>query len=307
MKVRTGLSLRHLACALFAAFANSATAEKVALTFDDLPLNGSLPAGATEVDIVKQTLLLLASKQAPPVFGFVNANKLESNPNGTRALQLWVDGKQRVGNHTYSHVDLNRTSPRDFGNDVLRNEPTLSSLTRTHDWRWFRYPYLREGDTIDKREAVRTFLREHHYTIAQTTIDYEDYLWNTSYARCVEKRDTTAIERLRSTYLQAASAALDASRAMAKLAVGRDIDHVLLLHLGAFTPEILPALLDLLERRGFKLATLEEAQRDPIYQTDPQYLGRRGRTLLEQHVLARQPPDAPQVSLPREDLDAICR
>jgi hypothetical protein len=79
------------------------------------------------------------------------------------------------------------------------------------------------------------------------------------------------------------------------------------LHLGAFTPDILPTLLELLETQGFELVTLEAAQADPAFQTDPKYLGRRGGTLLEQHVHTKQVKDVPWISLPRAELDAICR
>jgi peptidoglycan/xylan/chitin deacetylase (PgdA/CDA1 family) len=298
---------RLLVSAVFLFLASSATAEQLALTFDDLPLNGKLPAGTTELDLVNGTLALLAARQVPAVFGFVNAQKLESNPIGAQALQRWVDAGQRVGSHTYSHLDLNTHSVEDYGRDILRNEPVLALLSPQREWRWFRYPYLREGDASDKREGVRAFLREHRYNIAQTTIDYEDYLWNTPFARCVQQRDERAMARLRATYLEAAVAAIAASRHMSKAVFGRKLDHVLLLHLGAFTPDILPRLLDLLEQQGFAIVTLETAQADPVFQTDPKFLGRRGGTLLEQHVQTRQIKDVPGIALPRAELEAICR
>lgn len=183
----------------------------------------------------------------------------------------------------------------------------LALLSPNQDWRWFRYPYLREGEISDKRDGVRTFLREHRYSIAQTTIDYEDYLWNTPFARCAERRDARAIERLRATYLQATVAVIASSRHMARAVFGREINHILLLHLGAFTPEILPTLLDLLAAQGFDLVTLEAAAADPAFQTDPKYLGRQGGTLLEQHVHAKQIENVPWLSLPRSELDVICR
>lgn len=289
-----------LACA-------AASGEKLALTFDDLPSNGALRAGTTEIDLMKQTLPILEARNAV-AFGFVNARKLESNPNGAAALQLWADGGQRVGNHSYSHLDLNTQSVEDFTRDILRNEPVLMLLSRDRGWRWFRYPYLREGNVLEKRDGVRAFLREQRYTIAQTTIDYEDYLWNTPYARCADRNDAKAIARLRETYLQATGAAIDASRHMAKAVFGREINHVLLLHLGAFTPDILPRLLDLLDARGFDIVSLEEAQTDPVFQTDPQYLSRpRGGTLLEQHVHVKGIDDTPWPVLPRAELEAICR
>jgi hypothetical protein len=68
-------------------------AEKVAVTFDDLPLNGSLPAGVTEVDIVKRVLPIFEQRKLPPMYGFINARKLESSPAGAQALRLWAESR----------------------------------------------------------------------------------------------------------------------------------------------------------------------------------------------------------------------
>lgn len=300
--------MKHL---LFAAvaflFAPIAAAERLAITFDDLPLNGTLPPGTHPIEIVERTLKILNEHDAPPVFGFVNGQRLEGNPDGAAALQLWVRGLQRVGNHTYSHISLNTSSVEDYQRDISRNEPVLMLLSPDREWRWFRYPYLREGNALEKRHAVRSFLELNRYQVAQTTIDYEDYLWNSPYARCLERRDVKGIRQLRETYVEAAIAAIDASRAMAQQVFGRDIDHVLLLHLGAFTPDILPALLGVLTERGFELATLEAVQADAAYRSDPQYLGNRGVTLLQQHVIAKDADAEPWLALPRAELEGVCR
>jgi peptidoglycan/xylan/chitin deacetylase (PgdA/CDA1 family) len=287
-------------------------AEKVALTFDDLPLNGPLQAGVDEVDLVKQVLPIFAARRSPPIYGFINANKLEGNPKGAAALQLWMAAGHKLGNHTYSHLDLSTNSFAAFARDVAQNEPALLLLSSndawpSNEWRWLRYPYLHEGETLDKRNAVRAFLSERKYRIAQTTLDYEDYLWNGAYARCIDKRDAKSIEWLRASYLEVAAGFLDGQREMAKTLYGREIDHVLLLHLGAFTPEILPALFDLLKQQGFELTTLEDAQSDRAYQSNPEFLHTNTGTLLEQQFdkIKKKYPAMPRK--PRKELDAICR
>jgi peptidoglycan/xylan/chitin deacetylase (PgdA/CDA1 family) len=288
-------------------FSIAAVAEKVAITFDDLPINGALAPGLTEADIVKRVLTILAAHDAPPSFGFVNAKRFEGNPNGAEAMRLWVASGQRVGNHTYSHPDLSRSSPEDFSRDIAQNEPVLLLLSPQHEWRWFRYPYLHEGETLEKRAAIRSFLRERGYRIAQVTIDYEDYLWNSPYARCLEKRDAKSIEWLRKSYLETAAGFLEGNREMAQRVYGRRIDHVLLLHLGAFSPEILPELLSLLKQKNFQVATLEEAQRDTVYESDPGVVHSNTGSLLEQHMDARKIPYPKLPSKPRLELDRLCR
>ena len=87
-------------------------AQKLAITFDDLPLNGTLP-GVTRVDITKGLLAVLKKHHAPPAYGFINAKKLEGSPDGAEALRLWA-AAQPVGNHTYSHLDLHQNTPEAF-------------------------------------------------------------------------------------------------------------------------------------------------------------------------------------------------
>jgi peptidoglycan/xylan/chitin deacetylase (PgdA/CDA1 family) len=247
----------------------------------------------------------------PPVYGFVNAIQLEGSPEGAEALRLWVAGGQRVGNHTYEHSDLNQGTAESFLQDLRRDEPALELLDRSGQWRWLRYPFLREGDTLDKRRAVRTALHERGYRIAEVTLDFGDYLWNDAYARCAALNDglgdASSIERLKSTYLATASEFLDVHRQIAKLVFGRPISHVLVLHLGAFTGTILPDMLDLLGRKGFTLVTLEEAERDPAYQTDPDAASKSGGTLLEQWLDARGLARPPLPMRPDRELADACR
>jgi hypothetical protein len=39
------------------------------------------------------------------------------------------------------------------------------------NWHWFRYPYLNEGDTLEKHREVRSWLKANHFQIAEVTID----------------------------------------------------------------------------------------------------------------------------------------
>jgi peptidoglycan/xylan/chitin deacetylase (PgdA/CDA1 family) len=288
---------------------------KVALTFDDLPLNGALPLGARQSDFARDTIKVLKKHRIPASHGFINAIQLERNPDGARALQIWVDGGHPLANHTYNHLDLTKNSAEDFQREILRNEPALELLMPDgkkvgggkHDWRWFRYPYLHEGDTLEKRRAVRAFLAANAYRIAQTTLDFGDYYWNSAYARCWLKKDQQAIEWLRESYRTAARDFTRFDVQNSRTVFGRDIHHVMLLHLGSFSSHILPDLFKILDEEGFEIVTLEEAQKDAAYDYDPDYAHPRGGTLVELAMLAKQipwPANAPK--LPSERLTTIC-
>jgi peptidoglycan/xylan/chitin deacetylase (PgdA/CDA1 family) len=284
---------------------------KVALTFDDLPINGQLPAGISMTQVTRDAVAVMKRHRIPPSYGFINANKLEGNPDGAEALKAWVAAGHPVANHTYTHIDLTKNSAEDFQRNILQNEPALQLLTPAsakHDWRWFRFPFLHEGDTLEKRRAVRAFLATRGYRIAQTTLDWEDYIWNSSYARCLDRKDQASIDWLVESYKTAARDFMRFQRASSRAVFGRDIHHVMLLHLGAFSARILPELFAILDEEGYDVVTLEEAQADPAYQHDPDFAHPRGGTLIELDMLARQvpwPADAPK--LPRQRLDDICK
>lgn len=281
--------------------------QKVAITFDDLPLNGDVPPGVTRVQIAHDTIAILKARHLPPAYGFVNGKKLEGNPDAADALKLWA-ASEPFGNHTYRHLDLNANAAENFEQEIAQNEPVLKLLGEPGaNWHWLRYPFLREGDTVEKRRAVRAYLQAHGYRVAQVTLDWEDYLWNSAYAHCAAKKDTESIAWLRSSYLQLESSYLDLDRQLAQLVFGHDINHVLLLHLGAFSSTILPDALDLLEKKGFKPVTLEEAESDPAYESDPDVGSKYGGTLLELWMQAKQIKFPPAMEKPYKRLQEICK
>ena len=281
--------------------------QKVAITFDDLPLNGNLPPELTRAQIARDTIRLLKKRQAPPVYGFINAKKLEGNPDAAEALKIWA-AAEPFGNHTYGHMDLNANPAEAFERETEENERTLELLAaKDQNWHWLRYPFLREGDTVEKRRAVRGYLQAHGYRVAQVTLDWEDYLWNSPYARCLAKNDAQSIAWLRSSYLNVESSYLDLGRDLARLVYGHDIHHVLLLHLGAFSSRILPDALDLLEKKGFQPVSLEEAESDPAYDGDPDVGSQYCGTLLELWIEARKIKFPPVMPKPYKELEQICQ
>jgi peptidoglycan/xylan/chitin deacetylase (PgdA/CDA1 family) len=283
---------------------------KVALTFDDLPSHGPLPSGMSRVDVAKSIIETLRKNNAPPTYGFMNAKKVDDRPADAEVLRLWRAAGFPLGNHAYSHMDLHANSADAFERDVLANEPALRSLMGDQTWQWFRYPYLREGDTPEKYHAVRALLAKHGYRVAQVTLDFNDYAYNDPYARCLARSDSESIAWLKQSYLDRASASLTRGQDAARAFFGRDINHVMLLHIGGFETVMLPALLDLLRERGFTLTTLEDAQADDAYKTVPDRQGNWNGTLLNQMRVSpagQQSLDNPQSSQRVfEKLGAMC-
>ncbi|MDE1154259.1 MAG: polysaccharide deacetylase family protein [Acidobacteriaceae bacterium] len=279
---------------------------RVAFTFDDLPAHGPLPPGVQRPEVIASILATLHQEEMPPVYGFVNGFRMETFPYQIHILEAWQRAGEPVGNHTWSHPELDKLTARQYIANIERNEPVLRALEPRGGWRWFRYPFLEEGDTVAKREAVREWLFAHHYRVAEISLDFQDYNWNDTYARCAAKRDDAAIGRLHDSYLHAASEATISFRALAHLLYGKDVPYILLLHVGAFDARMLPELIAQFRSEGFGFTTLEEASADPVYAFDPKQPTAGGSTFLEQVAAARnvRVPELPDYST---ELNRICR
>ena len=260
--------LAALAFALTATGAHAATDKPViAFTWDDLPAHAALPPGVTRVEVAADLLKASAEAKAP-AFGFINGVQTEREPGSDAALKLWRQAGQPLGNHTWSHPNLASMTPDQFTAEIARNEPMLQDLMSGQDWRWLRYPFLSEGDTPEKRLAVRAWLAANHYKIASVTMTFGDWAFSDPYARCVAKGDQAAIAQLEKIYLDGAAAVADRSRAMAKTLYGKDIPYVLLMHGGAFEARMASRLFKLYQDKGFGFTTLEKAESHPFYRTD---------------------------------------
>ena len=300
----TGLAL--VLCA--AAFPQNSrdTPPRIAITFDDLPAHGTLPSGTTRIHIASRILDALRAAGVPSAYGFVNGIGTERQPADVAVLEAWRAAGQPLGNHAWSHMNLDQHSAEEFQADILNNEELLGRLMKSEDWHWFRYPYLAEGDTPAKKAGIRAFLRQHDYRVAAVTMSFGDYMWTEPYARCKEKDDAKAIAAMEESFLSAADESISYYRQLSHALSGRDIPYVLLLHLGAFDAEMMPRLLQLYKSRGFQFVSLPEAEADEFYRNNVDLRLPTGPDMLESATIERGQPLPARVSL-APLLDAICR
>jgi Predicted xylanase/chitin deacetylase len=284
----------------------AAAGPKIAVTFDDLPVHGTLPDGMTRLQIAQEVIDALKAAGIPPIYGFVNAALIEKEPAAAPVLNLWRGGGNLLGNHTFSHPGLSQIATADYESEIVRNEPVIAAAAAASDWHWFRYPFLDEGKDAVQRAEIRGFLAGRGYRIATVGTGLNDWDYPAPYARCLAKNDTAAIAKLEAMYLKRAEDGLAYSRALATAAYGRDTPYVLLLHIGSFQAHMLPRLLAQYKASGVTFVSLDEAAADPLTRAyfDPTL---PAPPSLEKAVADRGLPVPPQPSGQNDVLDAICR
>lgn len=267
----------------------------MAITFDDLPKS----QGMDDIDGARRTtesiLRVLKAHNAPAV-AFVNEGKLYSGPTmvADRAalLKSWVDAGVPLGNHTYSHLDINTVPLEKYQDDVVRGERTYTRLMRgIATERWFRHPYTHTGPTAESKAGLEKFLAGRGYRIAPFTIENSDWLFSNAYAKAKKAGDEGQATKIREAYLAHSDAMLTWFETLAKETFGREIPHILLIHSNDLHTDALDALLTMIEKRGYRWVTLGDAMKDDAYKTPDEFVGTNGPSWLHRWRVAKKLPD----------------
>ena len=192
---------------------------------------------------------------------------------------------------TYDHPDLNQIGAEGFIANIAKQErllATLSDYSPLLKKRFmFRYPFLDEGDTLEKRNAVRMYLATNAYRIAEVTTDYHDWAWSAAYTRCLNQHNRQSVAWLKTHVVESADEHLRESNAISKRLFDRRIPQILLVHDNSFDLLTLDAILNRWRAQGIVFISLENALADPIYQINPNLAYKDGRNFLAQISAAR--------------------
>ena len=261
---------------------------QIAVTFDDLPY-AYAPGQPDAIETAERGtagVLRRISAGRVPVAAFVNEGKLgrDADPDRERRvaiLRRWIGAGAVLGNHTYSHADLNSMIASRFEEEIVRGERVIRRLAPDRSSpRFFRFPFNHTGDTPEKKAAVEKFLAVRGYTIAPDTIDSEDYVFNAPYTRPDVVPDGATRSRLRGAYADFVVAAAEFAARASRELFGREIPQILLLHANDINADALGEVLGRLRGRRFRFVSLEAAMRDPVYRTKDDFVTKDGPTWL---------------------------
>jgi len=248
----------------------------VAITIDDLPRGGDTRTERDLESVKAMTTKLLSPfrEQRIPVTGFVNEGRaVDFGPEGLReVLGLWLDAGADLGNHSYSHLNINTVPLEEFTADVVRGEPLVRAAlaARGRTLRYFRHPFLFTGPTAETKAGLQAFLDAHGYTVAPVTFDDGDYLFAAAYMQPEHR------ERARREYVPYMESVVAFFEDRGAEVVGRDFPQILLIHANQLNADLIPELLAMFRRRGYDFVSLDAALADDAYRMADEYVGRGG-------------------------------
>ena len=277
----------------------------VVLTIDDLP-GGGLAAGysAQELKAMTGKLLRAIKTNRIPALAVVNEGKLyrQSVLDQHRAdiLRLWLDAGVELGNHTFSHPDINDTPLDQYEADVIRGETVTKSLLadRGMRLRYFRHPFLHTGLDLETKGSFEKFLLERGYTVAPVTIDDDDYIFADVYARARQRGDRETMKRVGEAYVPYMEKEFEFYERLSRDVLGYELPQILLIHASMLNGDYLDRLARMIRNRGYNFVPLEQALKDGAYGLPDDYVGRRGFSWLGRWAWTKGMKPIPQPDTP---------
>jgi peptidoglycan-N-acetylglucosamine deacetylase len=260
---------------------------EVAVTFDDLPAS----PGNARVAEINQKLVESVTRHKVPAVGFVNESRLyvSGEPEaGVALLRMWLDAGLELGNHTFSHIQIDSNSLAAYQEDVIRGEKVTKKLLQEKGMklRYFRHTQLRTGPTPEYERELNRFLARRGYTVAPVTIDSQEWVYAAAYAAARRHGDRENVERIAREYLKFMEEIFAFFERLSADFLGYEIKQTLLLHANELNADHFDTLAEMMKQRGYRFISLEEALKDPAYRL-PTAHTRQGLSWLHRWMLAK--------------------
>lgn len=241
---------------------------EIAITMDD-PKPDEL-AGVPGAEINRRILATLRDARVTAAL-FVTGMRID-HPAGAALVGDWDAAGHRICNHTYSHRNYCATEVGYdwFTGDFLKNELLIRDCKNFT--RLFRYPFLKEGDTAEKRDRFRALLRQHGYRVGHVTVDASDWYIDARMRERLKKDPGADTKPYRDYYMSHMRDRAAFYRDLARDVLGHDIRHTILIHHNLLNALYLGDMMRALRSDGWKWIDAPQAFADPVFRREPKTL-----------------------------------
>lgn len=251
-----------------ALFARPAYCSALAVTMDD-PEHTDSPSMDPEARNAKILAALDAHRAKAALF--VCGMRIDDEA-GKKLLAEWDKRGHLLANHSYSHLYFpsKKTDLSTYASDFRHGKQLVSSFRSFQ--KFFRYPFLKEGDTAAKRDGMRQVLADAGYRVGAVTIDASDWYVDARLRRRLKENPKADLAPYREFYLNHIWDRATYYDKLAREVLGREVKHTLLIHHSLLNALFLDNLLKMFEQKGWRIIDATEAFKDPVFDEKPPIL-----------------------------------
>ena len=188
---------------------------------------------------------------------------------GSLLLQKWDQAGNYIANHTYNHPNYSDTSMTcaAFVKEIEACNAYIKSYKNYQ--KIFRFPYLKAGNTVAKRDSIRDYLLKNGYRQGWVTIDASDWYINSRLINRLKLNPKADISGFKEYYLNHIYDRALYYNNLSNEINHRQIKHTVLLHFNLTTALFLTDLIEKFRKEGWEIANYSDAIKDPIYKELP--------------------------------------
>lgn len=238
---------------------------KIAFTFDDGSINDF---GEYTLESWNQLILNhLKKNNLKAILFSAGANK--SSQKGKYILSSWNNAGHLIANHTMSHVNFNspNISLEKFKQELLQNHDIIKKYSNYYPY--FRFPYLKEGNSLEKIQGFRAFMKENGYKNGHVTIDASDWYISSRLVIRLNENLKADLSGFREYYIRHLFDRALYYDSLAYQLSKRKINHVILLHHNIAAALFLGDLIQHFKKNGWEVMDADLAYSDSIYTAEP--------------------------------------
>jgi peptidoglycan/xylan/chitin deacetylase (PgdA/CDA1 family) len=244
---------------------NEQVKPKVSFTFDDGQINN---IGSYKLEQWNQMLLDNLKKHNLKAILF-SSGRNKTSEKGKYILSSWNDAGHLIANHTFSHPNFNSddVTLEDFKSELIRNDKIINKYSNYLPY--FRFPYLKEGNTVEKVSGFRQFLKAKGYKNGYVTVDASDWYIDSRLVRRITQNPDADVSGFKAYYKRHLLERALFYDSVAYVLTQRRINHVLLLHHNLAAALFLDDLIQDFKDNGWEVMDADRAYKDEIYLEEP--------------------------------------
>lgn len=244
---------------------------QVAITMDDMAMRTA--ARLTAADRADR-ILSMAKAEHDLRIGIFSSGHHVDNAAGEAIMQRFDKAGHLLANHSYSHRNYHSPSVTfaAYSDDMWRNHQLMKSRSYRNFHPFYRFPMLREGNTAEKRDSMRAFLKDKKYRNGHVTIDNSDWYITQRLDQRLEKEPNADLKPYRDYYIAHMIDRAKVYRETGLRVIDREIKHTLLVHFNSTTAYFLGDLISELKKAGWDLIDAGDAFSDDIFHREPNVL-----------------------------------
>jgi beta-lactamase regulating signal transducer with metallopeptidase domain/peptidoglycan/xylan/chitin deacetylase (PgdA/CDA1 family) len=275
---------------------NKTKNRKLAVGFVSIPPLDRSENPPKDSDATARLMIAKLTQYKVPAVGFVTGAAISDGeklfPVRANIVRLWRDAGLEVGIGNFKHVWFYHTPYDEYVAGVEKNERTVRQILAEKNMplRYFSYPYLNTGKTVEDRDRFEAWLQGRGLNSVKYTIDNNEWMYSYVYDMARNDNDLNTMTETRVAFMTYMSKMFDHYEAYSDGMFGRDISQTMVLTPSRLVADSFDDLFGMIQKRGYKFVTMDEAQADEAYKTPESFMGESGISWFERWTLEAGKP-----------------